>query len=299
MALDFGASPHPGGNAVTVRIACFGSINHDLTLWLPHPPAPDETVRAHRVAEFLGGKGANQAVAACRLGAEVTMIGRVGDDASGVTILDDLAAEGIDTRHVRVTPGLTGRAVPMVSDDGQVSIIIVAGANGAVGPADADDAADAIAEADVLLLQGEVGASASGRAAAIATEAGRTVIFNTAPVPDRSDLVLEHEPLIVANSHEALEMRLESSPRVIVTLGSAGVQVGSTRVAAFPTEVIDPTGAGDAFCAAMAVALAEGAEIVEACRFGAAAGALAVGVAGAVPSMPSRERVDAVMATGL
>jgi ribokinase len=94
-------------------------------------------------------------------------------------------------------------------------------------------------------------------------------------------------------------MRLESSPRVIVTLGSAGVQVGSTRVAAFPTEVIDPTGAGDAFCAAMAVALAEGAEIVEACRFGAAAGALAVGVAGAVPSMPSRERVDAVMATGL
>jgi ribokinase len=283
---------------VSVRIACFGSMNHDLTLWVPHPPAPDETIRAHRVAEFLGGKGANQAVAARRLGADVSMIGRVGDDASGVRILDDLGAEGIDTRHVHVTPGLTGRAVPIVSDDGQVSIIIVAGANGAVGRADADDAAEEIAGSDVLLLQGEVGASASGRAAEIAREAGRIVVFNPAPVPDRSDLVLEHHPIIVANSHEALEMRLESSEDVIVTLGSAGVQIGATRVSAFPTEVIDPTGAGDAFCAAMAVALAEGAEIVEACRFGAAAGALAVGVAGAVPSMPTRARVDAVIVDG-
>jgi ribokinase len=283
---------------MTVRIACFGSMNHDLTLWVPHPPAPDETVRAHRVAEFLGGKGANQAVAARRLGVGVAMVGRVGDDGSGVTILDDLAAEGIDTRHVKVTPGPTGRAVPIVSDDGQVSIVIVAGANGAVGPSDADDAAELIAAADVLLLQGEVGTSASGRAAAIAREAGRMIVFNPAPVPDRSDLVLEHDPIVVANSHEALEMRLQSSDRVIVTLGSAGVQIGATRVSAFPAEVVDPTGAGDAFCAAMAVALAEGAEMVEACRFGAAAGALAVGVAGAAPSMPTRERVDVLVAGG-
>ena len=283
---------------MTVRIACFGSMNHDLTLWVPHPPAPDETVRAHRVAEFLGGKGANQAVAARRLGAGVAMVGRVGDDSSGVTILDDLASEGIDTRHVKVTSGLTGRAVPIVSDDGQVSIVIVSGANGAVGPSDADDAAELIAAADVLLLQGEVGASASGRAAAIAREAGRIIIFNPAPVPDRSDLVLQHDPIVVANSHEALEMRLQSSDRVIVTLGSAGVQIGATRVSAFPTEVIDPTGAGDAFCAAMAVALAEGAEMVEACRFGAAAGALSVGVAGAAPSMPTRARVDELVAGG-
>ncbi len=283
---------------MSVRIACFGSMNHDLTLWVAHPPAPDETVRAHRAAEFLGGKGANQAVAARRLGAEVAMVGRVGEDASGVTILDDLAAEGIDTHYVRVTPGITGRAVPIVSDDGQVSIVIVAGANAAVGPADADDAADVIAGADVLLLQGEVGASASGRAAGVAREAGRTIIFNPAPVPDRSDLVLQHDPIVVANSHEALEMRLQSSEQVIVTLGSAGVQIGPTRVSAFPTEVVDPTGAGDAFCAAMAVALAEGADIVEACRFGAAAGAAAVGVAGAMPSMPTRARVDEVLAGG-
>ncbi|MBK5224778.1 MAG: ribokinase [Acidimicrobiia bacterium] len=283
---------------MAVRIACFGSMNHDLTLWVPHPPAPDETVRAHRSAEFLGGKGANQAVAARRLGAEVSMIGRVGTDASGATIVEEMAAEGIDVSAVIATAGPTGRAVPIVNDDGEVSIIIVAGANGAVGPSDADDAAEIIAAADVLLLQGEVDASASGRAAAIAREAGRLIVFNPAPVPDRSDLVLRHDPIVVANSHEALELQLDSSDRAIVTLGSAGVQVGATRVAAFPTEIVDPTGAGDSFCAAFAVALAEGAEIVDACRFGAAAGAFTVSVAGAKPSMPTRAQVEAILNAG-
>lgn len=280
---------------MTVRIACVGSLNHDLTLWVPHPPAPDETVRAHRVAEFVGGKGANQAIAARRAGAEVTMVGRVGDDASGTTLIDALAAEGIDTSCVQVTPGPSGRAVPIVSDDGHVSIIIVAGANGAVGPGDIDAAAAAIAACDVLLLQGEIAAGASGRAAQIAAEAGRIVVFNPAPVPDRSDLVLAHDPIVVANSHEALEMQIESSSRVVVTLGSAGVQVGATRIPAFPAEVVDPTGAGDAFAGAFAVALAEGAQVVEAARVGAAAGAAAVEVAGAAPSMPTRARIDEVL----
>lgn len=283
---------------MAVRIACFGSMNHDLTLWVPHPPAPDETVRAHRVAEFLGGKGANQAVAARRLGGEVSMIGRVGTDSSGTQILEELATEGVDTTWVLPTPGPTGRAVPIVSDDGQVSIVIVAGANGAVGPADADAAAEVIAAADVLLLQGEVAASASGRAAAIAVEADTLVVFNAAPVPDRSDLVLDHDPIVVVNSHEALELRVDSSERCIVTLGSAGVQIGAVRVGAFPAETIDPTGAGDSFVGAFALALAEGADVVEAARVGAAAGAFTVGVPGASPSMPTREQVDAILRTG-
>lgn len=283
---------------MAVRITCFGSMNHDLTLWVPHPPAPDETVRAHRVAEFLGGKGANQAIAAQRLGAEVAMVGRVGSDASGAQVVEELRSEGVDAALVRTTPGPTGRAVPIVSDDGQVSIVIVAGANGAVGPADADDAAELIAAADVLLLQGEVDASASGRAASIARAAGTEVVFNAAPVPDRSDLVLAHDPIVVVNSHEALELQIDSSERCIVTLGSAGVQIGPVRVGAFPAEVVDPTGAGDAFCGAFAVAIADGAGIVEAARFGAAAGAVAVTVPGAAPSMPTRPQVDALLATG-
>ncbi|MGY6502130.1 MAG: PfkB family carbohydrate kinase [Acidimicrobiales bacterium] len=280
------------------RVAVFGSLNHDLTFWVPHPPAPDETLRAHRMAEFVGGKGANQAVAAARLGAAVSMIGRVGTDAAATMILDHLRADGVSVDAVGTIDGPSGTAVPMVSDDGQVSILIAAGANGAVGPTDADAAADVIDGADVLLLQGEVSAAASAQAAAIARESGTVVVFNAAPVPDRADLIMASDPMVVVNAHEALELGLESSERVIVTLGAAGVQIGPTRVGAFPVEVVDPTGAGDAFCAALAIALIEGADIVEAARFGAAAGACAVGVAGAIPSMPSRDQVDAAVAGG-
>lgn len=282
---------------MAVRVAVFGSLNHDLTFWVPHPPAPDQTMQAHRMAEFVGGKGANQAVAAARLGANVSMIGRLGTDAAASMILERLGADGVDTGAVGSIDGPSGTAIPIVSDDGQVSIIIAAGANGAVGPADADGAAAAIAEADVLLLQGEVSAAASARAAAIAAEAGTLVVFNAAPVPDRADLVLDHDPVVVVNAHEALVLGLESSDRVIVTLGGAGVQVGPTRVGAFPVEVVDPTGAGDAFCAALAIALVEGADPVAAARIASAAGACAVGVAGAQPSMPTRARVEEMLAS--
>jgi ribokinase len=281
---------------VAARVAVFGSLNHDLTFWVPRPPEPEETLRAHRVAEYVGGKGANQAVAAARLGARTSLIGRVGTDSSAPIILEQLAADGVDVSAVRTVSGPTGTAVPIVSDDGQVSIIIASGANGAVGPADADDAAEIIEAADVLLVQGEVSAQASAHAAAIAQEAGARVIFNAAPVPDRADLVLACDPLVVVNAHEALELGLEPSEQVIVTLGEAGVRVGDTRVSAFPTEVVDPTGAGDAFCAALGVALVEGAELLEAVRFAAAAGACAVAVAGAQPSMPTRAAVEELLA---
>jgi len=281
---------------MAVRVACFGSLNHDITVWVPRPPAPDETLRAHRLAEFVGGKGANQAVAAARMGAEVTMIGRVGTDTAATTVLDALAADGIDLRHVVATDGPTGTAIPIVTDDGQVSIIIVAGANGAVGPGDADAAADAIAAADVLLVQGEVSAFASARAAAIAHDAGTLVVFNPAPVPDGWHRVLDHTSIVVANAQEALELGLEPPPTgidLVVTLGANGAQVGPDRVSARPADVVDPTGAGDAFVAAFAVARAEGRRTLDAVRVGVAAGACAVEVAGAQPSMPHRAAVEA------
>lgn len=281
---------------MAVRVACLGSLNHDITVWVPRPPAPDETLRAHRLEEFVGGKGANQAVAAARLGADVTMIGRVGDDAAARTVLGALRADGVDVSRVVTTPGPTGTAIPIVTDDGEVSIIIVAGANGAVGPADAEAAADAIAAADVLLLQGEVSAAASARAAAIAREAGTLVVFNPAPVPDGWRRVLEHSSVIVANAQEALELgldRVDTEADVVITLGANGVQVGPKRVSARPADVVDPTGAGDAFVAAFAVARAEGHRTLDAVRWGAAAGACAVEVAGAQPSMPRRSAVEA------
>ncbi|HSL56688.1 MAG TPA: ribokinase [Acidimicrobiales bacterium] len=284
---------------MAVRVACFGSLNHDITVWVPRPPAPDETLRAHRMAEFVGGKGANQAVAAARLGAEVTMIGRIGTDAAAAKVLGALTDDGVDVTRVIATEGPTGTAIPIVTDDGQVAIIIVAGANGAIGPADADAAADVIAASDVLLLQGEVNALASARAAAIAHDAGRLVVFNPAPVPDGWHRVLEHTSIVVANAQEALELGLEPPPEgveLVVTLGANGAQVGPDRVSARPAEVVDPTGAGDAFVAAFAVARAEGRRTLDAVRFAVAAGACAVEVAGAQPSMPHRAAVEARVA---
>lgn len=291
---------------MTVHVACFGSINHDISVWVPHPPAPDETLRASHLAEFVGGKGANQAVGAARLGARVDMIGRVGTDHHAMMILDSLTAERVGTGHIGVTDGPTGTAIPIITDDGQVSIIIAAGANGAVGPDDAERAAETIASADSLVLQGEVAARASAAAAAIAREAGTTVVYNPAPVGDDWGLVAAHAAVIIVNSQEALALGLDDEDTapgagphgsdLVITLGAHGVRAGGERIPALPAEVVDPTGAGDAFSAALAVALAEGADVVEAARWASAAGAMAVERAGAQSAMPSRAELDARLA---
>ncbi|MGY6502127.1 MAG: ribokinase [Acidimicrobiales bacterium] len=291
---------------MTVHVACFGSINHDITVWVPHAPAPDETLRAHRLAEFVGGKGANQAVGAARLGARVDMIGRVGTDHHALMILDALAAEHVGTGHVGVTEGPTGTAIPIVTDDGQVSIIIAAGANSAVSPDDATAAADTIAAADTLVLQGEISTVASAAAAAVAHEAGTAVVYNPAPVADDWHLVAAHAAVIIVNSQEALALGFDETTtapgagpggaEVVITLGAHGVRAGGERIPALPAEVVDPTGAGDAFSAALAVALAEGADVVEAARWAAAAGAMATERAGAQSAMPTRSEIDARLA---
>lgn len=293
---------------MTVHVACFGSINHDITVWVPHAPAPDETLRAHRLAEFVGGKGANQAVGAARLGARVDMIGRVGSDHHATTILEALAAEGVTTTHVGVTAGPTGTAIPIVTDEGQVSIIIVAGANGEVGTADASSATDAIAAADCLMLQGEVAAGASAAAAAIARDAGTMVVYNPAPVADDWQLVAVHAAVVVVNSQEAAALGVDEADtapgagphgaHLVITLGAQGVRAGGEHIAALPAEVVDPTGAGDAFSAALAVALAGGADVVEAARWAAAAGAMATERAGAQSAMPTRTEVQDRLAAG-
>src|SRR6266508_5758487 len=141
---------------MAVSIACFGSLNRDLTVFLPRFPRPDETLVGHSVTEFRGGKGFNQAMAAARLGAAATMIGAVGNDAAGDGLIAALAGQGVNHFFVERTDGATGTAVPLVVDDGTVSIVIVPGANATVSADLADRAAEAIAAADVLLLQGEV-----------------------------------------------------------------------------------------------------------------------------------------------
>jgi ribokinase len=277
-------------------IVCFGSLNHDLAVRVPRLPAPDETVLATGDATFRGGKGHNQALAAARLGGLVAMVGRVGEDDPGRRLRAGLADAGVDVGHLRAEPGRTGTALCLLDDAGQVSIVVVPGANALLDTAAADEAADLLGRADLLLLQGEVALDASTRAAELAKAGGARIVVNPAPVPaDTAALatLLDMADAIVVNRPEAASLGLAPSDRVVLTLGAEGVQVAGTAIPAFPARAIDPTGAGDSFVAGLAVALGDGADLVEAARFGAAAGACAVEVAGAEPSLPTRAVVQA------
>lgn len=275
-------------------IVCFGSLNQDLAVRVGRLPGPDETVLASGDATFRGGKGHNQALAAARLGAPVAMIGRVGDDDAGPWLRDGLATAGIDVSQLATVPGRTGTALCLLDDGGQVSIVVIPGANALVDPAAAEAAAELLGRADVLLLQGEVDAVASVRAAELAY--GARIVVNPAPVPPDAVALLGCADVVVVNRPEAAALGLTGSNKVVMTLGAGGVAVAGESIPAFPATEIDPTGAGDAFLAGLAVALHEGADLVEAARFGAAAGACAVEVAGAEPSLPTRAAVQARLA---
>jgi ribokinase len=282
-----------------MRIACFGSLNIDLAVRLPHLPAPDETVLASGLSEHLGGKGANQATAAARLDAIVAMVGAVGTDAHGDTLLAGLERNGVDHRHVERRDGPSGTALINVADDGRVTIVVVPGANGLVGPETAERAVEALRACDVLLLQGEVPVQASVRAAELARAGGAIVVANPAPVGPDSSRLIKEASLIVLNEGEAAALGLSPSSSVVVTLGSAGALVGDRHVPAFPAPaVVDATGAGDAFCGALAVALARGTTLEDAVRQGCAAGSWAVRHLGAEPSLPTCAQLDSVLAGG-
>lgn len=282
-----------------MKVVSFGSLNYDLSIWLDRLPGPDETLRAQRMEAFSGGKGANQATAAARLGARAHLVGCVGDDDRGRWLLEVLNGNGVDTGHVRIAEEPTGTAVPLITP-ADVSIVIVAGANASTGVADADAAAAVIADADVLLLQGEVGAAGARRAAQAARAGGSAVVFNPAPVdPFLVEAVVPLADVLVMNRAEQAQVAAigpdMSHCETVLTLGSRGAQVGDVMVPPYPAEVVDPTGAGDAFCGALGVSLAEERPLIEAVRFANAAGALAVATPGAQPSMPDRDAVEALL----
>lgn len=282
-----------------VRVVSFGSLNYDLSIWLDRLPGPDETLRAQKMQAFSGGKGANQATAAARLGADTHMVGCVGDDDRGRWLLEVLNGSDVDTSLVRIVDAATGTAVPLISP-ADVSIVIVAGANASTGVADAEAAAEVIAAADVLLLQGEVGAAGARRAAQAARSGGTTVLFNPAPVdPFLVEAVVPLTDVLVVNRAEQTQVDTIGPDigqcDVVLTLGGRGAQLDDVLVPSFPAEVVDPTGAGDAFCGALGVALAEERPLIDAVRFANAAGALAVQSPGAQPSMPTRAEVSALL----
>jgi ribokinase len=279
-------------------IALVGSINLDIVVGVDRHPAPGETVLGDDRQELPGGKGANQAVAAARLGAEVAFVGRVGDDDAGRRLRDGLAAEGVDVTHVRVDADApTGVALIAVDRAGENTIVVSSGANARVSAADVEAARDVLANAAVTLVQHEVPEEAV--AAAIAA-AGGTVVLNPAParpivapvdvlVPNRGEL----EALAGrAGDPVALARSLDPARAVVVTLGNEGAAVieGSRveRIPAPRVDAVDTTGAGDAFCGALAEALDAGADLVEAARWAVRAAAASVTRPGAQGGLPRR-----------
>jgi ribokinase len=280
------------------RVVVVGSFMMDLVARTPRLPRPGETVIGDSFAQFLGGKGFNQAIAAARAGADVAMVGRVGDDPFGRQFLAALDAEGIDRRGVSVDLDEgTGVGLPVVEASGQNAIVVIPRANHRLTPALLP--VEVLTSASVVLLQWELPAGVTAAAARIAKEAGATVVLN--PAPAVGDL-RDYEGLIdvlVPNETEAAVLGKVDGVDLVLTLGDKGALVRcggvETRLDPHDVDCIDTVGAGDAFCGALCAALAAGATLPEAARLGNAAGALAVTREGAEPSMPRRAEVDALL----
>jgi ribokinase len=282
-------------------VCVVGSANLDLVATAARAPAPGETVLGRSYAEHAGGKGLNQAVAAARGGgARTAFVGALGADAAGVRLQHVLAADGVDDTGVRVIDGLpTGRALITVADDGENSIVVVPGANGAV-------AVDELPGARVVLAQLEIPLGAVADAFGLARAGGATTVLNPAPAADLSDALLALTDIVIPNEHEVAllggpERLLQRGPTtVIVTLGGDGARwytaSGSRAIPPLPVEPVDTTAAGDAFCGVFCARLAAGDEIDAALTWAAAAGALATTQPGAVPSLPHAAAIRAALA---
>ncbi|MFF0436536.1 ribokinase [Streptomyces sp. NPDC004327] len=303
----------PTGPSGPPGIVVLGSTNMDLVAYVARAPARGETVTGRAFRTVPGGKGANQAVAAARAGAEVSMIGAVGADDFGSRLRAALEHSGVDTDLLRTVEGPSGTAHIVVDDEGGNAIVVVPGANGTVTSLDHGDEA-LIATADALLLQLELPLSAVVEGARHARERGVRTVLTPAPVPERPlpPELLAVTDLLVPNEHEATALTgladpraaalalLDAVPEVVVTLGAAGclhlargrepLAVPAPRVTA-----VDTTAAGDTFVGALAVAVAEGRPMPRALAWASAAAALSVQRAGASTSMPYRTEIEAAL----
>lgn len=299
-------------------VVVVGSINADLVVTLERHPQPGETLLGRTMTVMPGGKGANQAVAAAKLGAPTTMIGAVGQDAYTDVALSGLRAAGVNIDSVQRVGTTTGVAIVEVDDDGENTIVVIPGANGEVTPSLVSSAADLISDAGVLVLQGEIPAASVASAVAAATRApGSTrVLINLAPVIELDRETLLHADPLVVNEHEGALVLAQltgavtpsgSTPAdhadtaralldcgfssVVMTLGGAGALLatssGVLEVPAPSVSVVDTTGAGDAFVGALAARLVAGDELADAVAVAVRVGAFAVGAEGAQPSYPS------------
>ena len=292
-----------------MNIIVIGSINMDIVMKVPRLPQKGETLMAEDYMTVPGGKGANQAVAAARLGSNVTMVGALGEDAFGDTLLQRLQKENINTTGVRRTSSASGNALITVDNHGDNTILVYPGANHDVSTAWIEEQEKLIVQADWVMLQLEIPVNSVVTAIETAQKLGKKVLLNPAPAMTLPEDLYASIDLITPNETELRILSGKEKIRegaawmiekgvgcVIVTLGAEG-SLGMTKdqevsVPAYPVQPVDSTAAGDAFNAAVVIALSEGNNLKKSMAFANAAGALTTTVMGAQRSLPSRFELD-------
>jgi ribokinase len=299
-------------------IIVIGSVNMDLVVRAKRMPKEGESLIGSGFTMVPGGKGANQAVAAARLGSTTHFVGRVGNDMFGTRLKDGLSSCGVNTDHVLVDDGPSGIAMIILNESGQNSIVVAPGANAHCRPEDLRPVAGLFGRADFLLLQLEIPLKTIKAALDMAHAAGLRSVLDAGPAQKVSMNLLRKAHIVSPNETEAfaltdIEVNDVTSARnaakklldggvetVVMKLGGQGALVVTPdldeHVPPFAVDAVDTTAAGDAFTGALAVALADGTDLADAVRFANAAGALAVTRLGAQPSMPTRESVERFMA---
>lgn len=292
-----------------MKIVVVGSINMDYVLKTEALPKLGETISAKSFTTVFGGKGANQAVAAARLGAEVIMIGAVGDDGIGVELRDNLTREGIHTEGVHSVDGASGVAMINVADNGDNTIVVYPGANANLGTEWVKQHEALIKSADCLMVQLEIPMDTVMEAVKIAAQNNVKVIFNPAPAKTFPDEIFQYVDVITPNETElmkisgkediiegARELITRGATSVVVTLGEQGSmfvdQENSYKAGSFKVNAIDSTAAGDAFNAALAIKMIESNDMESALRFSNAVGALVTTKLGAQTSLPYKDELD-------
>lgn len=297
------------------RIVVIGSCNTDMVISLERLPLPGETLIGGEFFMNPGGKGANQAVAAARLGGHVSFVAKVGLDSLGKKALEQYKVEGIDISHISTSESQpSGVALIMVDAHGENSIAVASGANASLGVKDIDHAKETIAQSAIVLMQLETSLATIEYAARIAKDMGKKVILNPAPAQVLPDSLLKNLYMIIANETEAEYIAgiqitdMDSVARaadiisakgvdcIIITLGSRGAFVKEKgryhQIPAHKVKAVDATAAGDTFCGAICVALAEGKSLTEAVEFANRCASITVTRMGAQSSLPYRREIE-------
>ncbi|MEW6698259.1 MAG: ribokinase [Bacillota bacterium] len=292
------------------RVLVVGSINMDLVSYSERIPHVGETVLGHRFIMVPGGKGANQALAAAKLGASVTLVGAAGHDSYGDQLLGHLARQGVDTGLVKRVNTSTGVALITVDAMGNNQIVVVPGANYQITEEDLVQRQEAFANTDIVVLQLETPLSTVGKAIELAAKYDKPVVLNPAPAQPIPESWLNQIHYLVPNEHEVAllggktgnfyeSLRKGLKKALIVTRGEQGLTYAAggkvESMAAFKVKAVDTTAAGDAFIGGFSVALAEGLSLQDALMFAGAVAALSVTREGAQTSLPSRQEVEAFM----